>query len=109
MKKLYILFITITFSFNIYSQDGFQERAKKISSEMSMVLSLDSETSKKVYHIQLKRFIEAQRIRNEHQNNKRLMNVELKKLQNRLWGSLNGVLGQEKMKSWNAYKKTNYN
>ena len=32
--------------------------------------------------------------------------AELRKLQNRLWGKLNAVLGKDKMKAWNAHKKT---
>jgi hypothetical protein len=56
------------FSFSAFSQDGFQERAKKLSNEMTVVLSLDDQTSEKIYHIQLKRFIDAQRIRKVHMN-----------------------------------------
>lgn len=106
MGKLYILFFSIFFTFSVYSQNSLQERAKKISDEMTMVLSLDEQTSERVYHIQLKRFIDAQRIRKDHQGNKRQMQAELKKLQNRLWGRLKGVLGDEKMKSWSMHKKS---
>ena len=75
MSKLTILFFSLLFSFSVYSQDGFQERAKKISDEMTMVLSLNEETSKKIYHIQLKRFIDAQSIRKVHQADKKQMNA----------------------------------
>ena len=50
MRILYILFFSITFSLSVYSQDGLIDRAKKISDEMTMVLSLDEETSEKIYH-----------------------------------------------------------
>ena len=53
MRKLYILFFSLTFSLSVYSQDGLTDRAKKISDEMTVVLSLDEETSEKIYHIQL--------------------------------------------------------
>ena len=106
MRILYILIFTLLFSFSAYSQDGLIERAKKLSSEMTMVLSLDEETSEKIYHIQLKRFIDAQRIRKVHQDNRPQMRTELRKLQNRLWGKLNAVLGEDKMKSWSAHKKS---
>tara|TARA_B100000900_G_scaffold414206_1_gene440220 strand:+ start:3939 stop:4262 length:324 start_codon:yes stop_codon:yes gene_type:complete len=105
MRKLYILFFSLILSLSVYSQDGLQERAKKISNEMTMVLSLDEQTSEKIYHIQLKRFIDAQRIRKVHENDKKQMRAELRKLQDRLWGRLNAVLGEDKMKSWNAHKK----
>ena len=106
MRKLYILFFSLTFSLSVYSQDGLTDRAKKISDEMTMVLSLDDQTSEKIYHIQLKRFIDAQSIRKTYQNDKQQMRAELRKLQNRLWGKLNAVLGEDKMKSWSTHKKS---
>ena len=106
MRKLYTLSFLFLFSFSIFSQDGLQERAKKLSDEMTMVLSLDDVTSEKIYHIQLKRFIDAQRIRKVHMNDERQMKAELRKLQDRLWGRLKGVLGDEKMKSWSMHKKS---
>ena len=105
MRKPYILLLLFLFSFSVFSQDGLQERAKKISDEMTVVLSLDNKTSEKIYHIQLKRFIDAQRIRKVHQEDKRQMQAELRKLQDKLWGRLNGVLGNDKMKSWSMHKK----
>ena len=106
MRKLYILSLLFLFSFSVFSQDGFQERAKKLSNEMTVVLSLDDQTSEKIYHIQLKRFIDAQRIRKVHMNDERQMKAELRKLQDRLWGKLKAVLGDEKMKSWSTHKKS---
>ena len=106
MRKLYTLSFLFLFSFSVFSQDGLQERAKKLSNEMTMVLSLDDVTSEKIYHIQLKRFIDAQRIRKVHMNDERQMKAELRKLQDRLWGRLKGVLGGEKMKSWSMHKKS---
>ena len=104
MRKLFFLFFAITFSSSVHSQEGLTERAKKIADEMTLVLSLNDETSQKVYHVQLKRFIDAQRIRKTFSNDKRVMRNELRKLQNRLWGKLNVILGEEKMKSWSKYK-----
>jgi hypothetical protein len=34
------------------------------------------------------------------------MQAELRKLQDRLWGKLKGILGDEKMKSWSMHKKS---
>ncbi len=73
---------------------------------MTMVLSLDDATSEKIYHIQLKRFIDAQRIRTTYKDDKTMMKAKLRKLQNRLWGKLNAVLGEDKMKSWSTHKKS---
>ena len=81
MKNLYILFFSLFFSISVFSQDGLQEKAKKISNEMTMVLSLDEQTSEKIFHIQLKRFIDAQKIRNLYKSDKEMRKVELKMLQ----------------------------
>ena len=100
MRKLFFLFFAITFSFSVQSQEGLTERAKKIADEMTMVMSLDDVLSEKVYIIQLKRFIDAQRIRKTYSEDKEQMRLELKKLYNRLWGKLKGVLGDERMELW---------
>ena len=105
MNKLFILFFSLTFSLSVFSQDKLQEKAKKISVEMTTVLSLDEETSEKIYYIQLKRFTDAQKIRKIHKENKEQMNVELKKMQGKLWHNLKGVVGKDNMKSWQTYKK----
>ena len=105
MNKFYILFFSLTFSFSVFAQDGVQERAKKIADEMTMVMSLDEVLSEKVYIIQLKRFIDAQRIRKTYSEDKEQMRLELKKLYNRLWGKLKGVLGNDRMELWKEHKR----
>ncbi len=72
---------------------------------MTMVMSLDDVLSEKVYMIQLKRFIDAQGIRKTYSEDKEQMRLELKKLYNRLWGKLKGVLGDERMKLWKEHKR----
>ena len=72
---------------------------------MTMVMSLDDVLSEKVYIIQLKRFIDAQGIRKTYSEDKEQMRLELKKLYNRLWGKLKGVLGDERMELWKEHKR----
>ena len=106
MNKLFILFFSLTFSLSVFSQEKLQEKAKKISDEMTTVLSLDKEMSEKIYHIQLKRFIDAKKIRKAYKDDKELMKAELKKMQGKLWHKQKGVVGKDNMKSWGTYKKT---
>tara|TARA_B100000768_G_scaffold118625_1_gene109746 strand:- start:2405 stop:2740 length:336 start_codon:yes stop_codon:yes gene_type:complete len=106
MNKLFILFFSLTFSLSIFSQEKLQEKAKKISDEMTTVLSLDEETSEKIYYIQLTRFIDAKKIRKIHKGgDKEQMKVELKKMQGKLWHKLKNVVGRDNMKAWNMHKK----
>jgi hypothetical protein len=72
---------------------------------MTMVMSLDDVLSEKIYIIQLKRFIDAQRIRKTYSEDKEQMRLELKKLYNRLWGKLKNVLGDDRMKLWKEHKQ----
>ena len=67
MRILYILFFSLMFSFSVYSQDGLIDRAKKISDEMSMVLSLDEETSEKVIKL-LENLDDLDDVQNVHSN-----------------------------------------
>jgi CRISPR/Cas system CSM-associated protein Csm2 small subunit len=106
MNKLFILFFSLIFSLSAFSQDKLQEKAKEISDEMTTVLSLDEETSEKIYYIQLKRFIDAQKIRKVNKGDKEELKAELKKMQRNLWHNLKGVVGLDNMKSWKNYKKT---
>ena len=84
--------------------DGVQERAKKIADEMTMVMSLDDVLSEKVYIIQLK-VHRCSKIRKTYSEDKEQMRLELKKLYNRLWGKLKGVLGDERMELWKEHKR----
>ena len=79
MNKFYILFFSLTFSFSVFAQDGVQERAKKIADEMTMVMSLDDVLSEKVYIIQLKRFIDAQKIRKTYSEDKEADAIRIEK------------------------------
>jgi membrane-associated HD superfamily phosphohydrolase len=106
MKNLFILFFSLTFSLSIFSQEKLQEKAKKISDEMTTVLSLNEETSEKIYYIQLTRFIDAQKIRKHHKGgDKKQMKAELKKMQGKLWHNLKNLVGRDNMKAWSMHKK----
>ena len=50
-------------------------------------------------------FIDAQRIRKTYSEDKEQMRLELKKLYNRLWGKLKGVLGDDRMELWKEHKR----
>ena len=73
---------------------------------MTTVLSLDEETSEKIYSNHLKRFIDAQKIRKVNKGDKEELKAELKKMQGKLWHNLKGVVEKDNMKSWKNYKKT---
>ena len=104
MKKIIVILLLVLTS-NVYSQNTSEERATKITNEMSEVLSLNPEEKAKVYEIQLKRFNEVNTIRSTYAEDPETKKAELKKVYNRLSGKLKSTLGKDKMKDWRTYKK----
>jgi len=105
MKKISLLLFLMFLATNVYSQNTSEERANKITNEMSKVLSLDNDEKAKVYEIQLKRFHEVAIIRSTYAEDLETKKAELKKVYNRLSGKLKSALGKDKMKEWRAYKQ----
>ena len=105
MKKISLLLFLMVLATNVYSQNTSEERASKITDEMSEVMSLDEDEKAKVYEIQLKRFHEVAIIRSTYAEDPETKKAELKKVYNRLSGKLKSTLGKDKMKDWRTYKK----
>jgi len=104
MRKVTLLLLLVLAS-NVYSQNTSEERASKITDEMSEVMSLDEDEKAKVYEIQLKRFHEVATIRSMHAEDPETKKAELKKVYNRLYGKLKSTLGKDKMQDWKIYKQ----
>ena len=104
MKKI-TLFLLLVLASSVYSQNTSEERATKITNEMSEVLSLNPEEKAKVYEIQLKRFNEVNIIRSTYAQDPETKKAELKKVYNRLFGKLKNALDKKKMQQWRIYKR----
>ncbi|CAI8421702.1 MAG: Uncharacterised protein [Flavobacterium sp. SCGC AAA160-P02] len=107
MKKIGLIIFLILFSTNIFSQENYFKKATKITNKMAKVLSLNKEEKSKIYEIQLHRFKRIALIRQKYEDDPEIKNYEIKKVFNKLYGRLKGVLGKDKMKEWNEYKKMN--
>lgn len=105
MKKINVLLLLMFLATNVYSQNTSEERATKITNEMSEVLSLNAKESAKVYEIQLKRFNEVNTIRSTFAQDPETKKAELKKVYNRLFGKLKNALDKKKMQQWRIYKR----
>ena len=105
MKKISLLLLLMVLVTNVYSQKTNEERASKITNEISEVLSLNQEKTAKVYKIQLKRFHEVNTIRSTHAQDPETKKAELKKIYNRLFGKLKSTLSEDKMQEWKIYKR----
>jgi hypothetical protein len=105
MKKINVLLLLMFLATNLYSQNTSEERATKITNEMSEVLSLNPEEKAKVYEIQLKRFNEVNTIRSTYKKDPETKKAELKKVYKRLFGKLKNALDKKKMQQWRIYKR----
>ena len=105
MKKISLLLFLMVSATNVYSQNTNEDRAIKITNEMSEVLSLDDDEKEKVYEIQIKRYHEVAIIRSTYAEDLETKKAELKKVYNRLSGKLKSALGKDKMKEWRTYKQ----
>ena len=105
MKKISLLLFFMVLATNVYSQNTSEDRALKITNEMSEVLSLDDDEKEKVYEIQIKRYHEVAIIRSTYSEDLETKKAELKKVYNRLSGKLKSALGKDKMKEWRTYKQ----
>ncbi|MBT4919530.1 MAG: hypothetical protein HON09_08680 [Flavobacteriaceae bacterium] len=105
MKKINVLLLLMVLATNVYSQNTSEERATKITNEMSEVLSLNAEETSTVYEIQLKRFNEVNTVRSSYAQDPETKKAELKKVYNRLFGKLKNALDKKKMQQWRIYKR----
>jgi pyruvate/2-oxoglutarate dehydrogenase complex dihydrolipoamide acyltransferase (E2) component len=105
MKKISLLLLLMVLATNVYSQKTNEERASKITNEISEVLSLNQEETAKVYKIQLKRFQEVVSIREKYKDDAETRKPELKKVYKRFFGKLKSTLSEDKMQEWKIYKR----
>ncbi len=107
VKNYIIVLFFLAFSSSSLSQSFEESKAKDITDQMALALSLTEIEKEKVYQIHLKRFQDVSQIRKQYLDEPELRNAELKKVFNRLYGKLKGALGEEKMRQWATYKQNN--
>lgn len=107
--KLLLPLFFIFCSINFQAQKKQEKKAKKITAEITKALQLSDKESKYVYKIQLEKFKEAKRIREEYANNESAKKKELKKNGNKVYNEMKKTLGKERMKKWKEYRKSTKN
>lgn len=104
MKKISLVAFLFLLSFQLTSQTNPEQQAAEMTKEMVIALSLDENQKSNLYLIHLKRFKDAKLIRQKFLDQPKIKNAELKKVNNRLYGSLQELLGKELMHQWRNYK-----
>ena len=104
MKKISLVAFLFLLSFQLTSQTNPEQQAGEMTKEMVIAVSLDENQKSNLYLIQLKRFKDAKLIRQKFRDQPNIKNAELKKVNNRLYESLQELLGKELMHQWRNYK-----
>lgn len=104
IKKLFLTSILLCFCYVGFSQNIPEQMAEKLTSKMAKVLSLDEVQKKEVYVVQLDRFLQATKIRQNHQAEPQIKKAKLKKVYNRLYVRMKAIIGKERMQKWEEYK-----
>ena len=104
IKKLFLTAILLCFCFVGFSQNTPEQMAKKITSKMAKVLSLDELQKEEVYAVQLERFTQAAEIRQNHKAEPQIKKAKLKKVYNKLYGKMKAIIGKERMQKWSEFK-----
>jgi hypothetical protein len=106
--KTIILLILFSFSFQLHAQKP-EKQAKKFTDNITEVLSLNKEESEGVYKIQLSRFEESKKIKEEFEDDEDARKEKLKELGNKVFNEMKNLLGKEKLKTWNEHKSKKNN
>ncbi|MBV1887686.1 MAG: hypothetical protein KUG51_00180 [Urechidicola sp.] len=108
MKKSIFTILVLLLTVNISAQKGSPEKsAKKVADEMTKVLSLNDDESKKVYEIQLDKFTQVRAVKAQNGEDKEKSKAAIKKVTSNTQDSLIDVFGEEKMSTWKAHVKAN--
>ncbi|PTX61732.1 hypothetical protein C8N46_104376 [Kordia periserrulae] len=86
-----------------------EKKAQKFTDNITKVLNLTAEESKGVYEIQLEKFSTAKKIRKMYADQPEIKKEKLKANGKNTYNKMKNLLGKEKMKAWNAYKKSKRN
>ena len=103
-KKIFLISILLCFSYLGFTQTTPEEKAKKVTSEIAKVLSLNEVQKKELYTVQLDRFVQIAEIR-ENVEESKIKKEMTQKVLNKLHGKMIGIIGKERMKKWSVYKK----
>lgn len=111
MKKLMTLLIALVLTTTLSAQNkkGKKDMAKKVTTEMTEVLSLDQATSAKVYELQSEKFANIKAATKELKEDKEALKSKKKEINNAFKTKLNAVLGKDNIKKWAAHTKERRN
>jgi len=108
MKRILMILVALVVTISVTAQEkkkGENDKAKKVTGEMTQVLSLDEATATKVYELQSEKFAKLKVANKELKEDKTALQAKKKEINDDFKSKLNPLLGKEKVKIWSDHLK----
>lgn len=101
-----LIALVITTTLTAQEKKGKKDMAKKVTTEMTEVLSLDEATSTKVYELQTEKFVQLKAANKELKADKPALKAKKKEINDDFKAKLNPILGKDNVKKWSSHTKS---
>lgn len=105
MKKIIFIVITFLLTVSVQAQSNVEKRAKRITNEMTEVLSLSEEETAQILAFQTERLTAIENLKKETEGDEETFKVKSKEFQKSFNKKLASILGAEKLKTWQEHMK----
>jgi len=109
MKHILTILFAVVLTVTVSAQEkkkGNSDKAKKVTTEMTEVLSLDEATSAKVHVLQQKKFESIKLATKENADDKEALKVKKKEINDDFRAEMTAIVGKDKMKTWSTHVKS---
>ena len=110
MKHILTILVAFVLTINVNAQEQKKEKAdkaKKVTAEMTEVLSLDQITSAKVYEFQQNKVESIKVATKENKDDKEALKAKKKEINSVFKEEMVALIGKDKMKVWSEHMKNN--
>ena len=110
MKHILTILFAVVLTVTVSAQEkkkGNSDKAKKVTTEMTEVLSLDEATSAKIYVLQQKKIESIKTATSENKDDKEVLKAKKKGINDDFRAEMTAIIGKDKMKTWSAHVKAN--
>ena len=107
MKRILILMFALVLSTTLSAQKkkGKKDKAKKVTTEMTEVLSLNEATSSEIYAVQSEKFAEIKVASKAYKDDKAALKTKKKEINKNYSNKIRSILGKDNAMKWSAHLK----
>lgn len=106
MKKIMLMAITLLLTISLKAQSKIEIQAKKITDEMTEVLSLGEDQSAQILAVQIEKFTLTDALKQENDGDKEALKEKSKEALKPFNKRISAILGAEKMIVWKEHIKS---